>query len=418
MSKKKILFTLMILFLMTGIVKGLEPEFIQEIRNQIEPMVDKGEVGIYLKSLTEDQMIYEYNSKTPLIPASNQKIVTTVGAYYLLDPEFKYRTEMYLEEGWVKVGSYFFGNLAIKGYGDPLFHYPTLIKMIQNSPLGEVKNFHGHLYIDDTYFDNVRFGRDWNYEFGKEIGAMIFRDTSLAKPEDDPQLVPKNVGRTVQMIFKGLRMQHKGKLWAGVAMPDDMTLHYAVESVPLLEIIGMGNKQSDNSILEQIFKTISAEKLGQGSAEGTEEVLKEFYQKELDLNPELYQIRDGSGLSRTNLISASYLARMLEYAYYHPSLEKNVDKDTVWQQVLQNEHPFLNTLSIAGVDGTLKKRMIGTQIYGKTGTLNGVDTISGYIITKSQQVVVFSIISNQFTIERNELRAWEDSLLRYIYNNY
>ena len=381
-------------------------------------MVGKGELGIYLKSLTEDQIIYEYNSETPLIPASNQKIVTSIGAYYLVGPMFKYRTEMYLEKDWVEVGSFYFGNVAFKGYGDPMFHYTSLIEMIQNSPLGEVKNFHGQLYIDDTYFDTERFGKDWNYKLSKEVGAIIFRDSSLAKPEDDPATVPKNVGRTVEMILKALKIQHKGKVWAGVSIPDDMVLACQVESDPLLEIMSIGNKLSDNSIHEQIFKTISAENLGQGSAEGTEQVLKEFFKEKLNLNPELYQIRDGSGLSRTNKISATYLGQMLEYAYYHPVLDTEVAKDEVLQQALANEHPYLNTLSIAGVDGTLKKRMVGTRIYGKTGTLNGVDAVSGYIVTKSDQVVVFSILVNKFSIDRTKVRSWEDSLLSYIYNNY
>lgn len=416
--KKRYLLILVFFFLMTGIVQGVKPELIQEIEMQVMPLVEKAEVGLYIKSLTEDQIIYEFNSATPLIPASNQKIVTSIGAYYLLGPEFRYRTEMYLEEDWVQVGSYFFGNLAVKGYGDPMFVYPRLIEMIKNSPLSEVKNFHGQLYIDDTYFDAERYGKDWNYEFGKEIGAIIFRDSSLAQPEDDPEIVPKNVGRTVQMILRALGIQHKGKLWAGVVMPDQMSLAYQVESDPLLEIISIGNKQSDNSILEQIFKTISAESLGQGSALGTEEVLKEFFQRELGLNPELYQIGDGSGLSRANLISAAYLGQMLEYAYYHPIPGKIVPENEALQQALMNQHPYFNTLSIAGVDGTLAKRMFGTRIYGKTGTLAGVDAVSGYIITKSQQIVVFSILINQFTTDRKALRVWEDTLLRYIYENY
>lgn len=419
MRKQQIRYLLIFLLLLTAIgVAQAGQDLTLQLAAQVEPFLDQGQFGIYIKSLTDDQILYQRNSEEPLIPASNQKLVTTIGAYYLVGPEYRYRTEFYLEPGAVNVDEFYFGNIAIKGYGDPMFKYPVLIDMLKNSPLVQSKQFRGHLYIDDTYFDDQRFGSDWSYEFAKEIGAIIFRDTSLAKIGDPPNTVPKNVGRTVEMILRALKIEQKGKIYSGQAMPSGMELVDYYESDPLINIMAICNKASDNSIAEQIFKTISAVTLGQGSFVGSEDVLKNFYQNKIGLDSNRYLIKDGSGLSHSNKISALYLGQLLEFAFYHPYSDRNTSPAESLELTLTGKHPYINTLAVAGQEGTLENRMIGTRVYGKTGTLNGVDALSGYVITASDQVVVFSILVNNFTISRGDIRALENRLIEYIYANY
>lgn len=410
----------LIFFLLLSItsVGQAELDVNRQLAAQVEPFLDHGQFGIYIKSLTDDQILYQCNSEEPLIPASNQKLVTSVGAYYLVGPDYRYRTEFYLEPGAVNVDEYYFGNIAIKGYGDPMFKYPVLIEMLKNSPLMQSKQFRGHLYIDDTYFDDQHFGSDWSYEFAKEIGAIIFRDTSLAKIGDSPDTVPKNVGRTVEMILRALKIEQKGKLYAGQAMPKGMELVEYYESAPLMDLMSICNKASDNSIAEQIFKTISAVTLGKGTFTGSEDVLKDFYHDKIGLDPNRYRIKDGSGLSHSNKISALYLGQLLEYAFYHPYPDQDTPPAESLELTLTGEHPYINTLAIAGQEGTLESRMTGAKVYGKTGTLNGVDALSGFVVTTSDQVVVFSILVNNFSVSRSDIRAMENRLIEYIYTNY
>ena len=94
-----------------------------------------------------------------------------------------------------------------------------------------------------------------------------------------------------------------------------------------------------------------------------------------------FNLDDGSGLSRQNVISPRALARVLAYDYYN-----------------KNRQVYLDSLSVAGVDGTLAERFRGTdlqkRIRGKSGFIEGVSTLSGYLFTKDGQCYAFSIMMN------------------------
>lgn len=415
-KKRYWIVVLTIIITLSGVGQAADIE--AELSGLINPVLDQGQLGIYIKSLNEDKILYQYNSESPLVPASNEKLVTTIGAYYLIGPDYRYETELYKDKKPVKVDDYYFGNLALRGHGDPMFKYTNLIQMFRESFLKDKTEFRGNLYIDDTFFDEIRYGTDWSYDSAKEIGAIIFRDSSLSSIGDEPDTVPINVGRTVNMIFQGLGIKQQGRTITDRAIPDNMELFATYQSAPLIDIMKFCNKASDNSIAEQIFKTISAIRLGQGSFQGSELVLKEFYAGILGLNPGKYNLNDGSGLSHGNRIPPVYLGKMLEYTAYHPYRDKDISVEESLELIVKQKHPYINTLAEAGGEGTLNSRMNGARVYAKTGTLNGVDALSGYVVTKSDKVVVFSILVNDFTITRWELRQWEDKLVSYIYNNY
>ena len=429
--KKRFKSSLVILFLgmviavssvVSNYVTAAKIESKSDIKAQLEsliiPKLRHGKMGIYIKSITDNKVLYEFNEDTPLIPASNEKIVTTVGAYQMLGPNYRYKTELYMDGPQLIQGSYYFGDLAIKGYGDPTLHTLSLAGLLKDSPLGEVKNFTGNLYIDDTFFDTERFGRDWHERYVKEIGALILRDANFLRIGDRANILPFFIGKKVGSLLDSLAIENELKLEVGIPVPDNMSLVATAYSSPLLNIMSTGLKMSDNSILEQIFKTISAEKLGLGNARSSAQILKDFYAAKLGLNPEKYEIIDGSGLSRNNSISANYLGKILEYAYFHPYQNREVKPAQALDLALSAKHPYLQALSIAGVDGTLDRRMKGLRVYGKTGTLSGVDAVSGYVITNSNRVVVFSILVNNFSINRHELRNWEDQLVASVAEKY
>lgn len=433
MSKKRVHSAFVILFLVLiaariGVAEGSVSTVTRganfgNLQNAIgtmaAPIVKNGsKVGIYIKSLTDNQVLYQNNPDRPLIPASNEKIVTSVGAYYLLGPNYRYKTELYMQNPSPILSGYYFGDLAIKGYGDPMLEDLAIGGLLADSPLKSVKNFNGKLYIDDTFFDNQRFGKDWHEQYVKEIGALILRDTNFIRIGDRPEVLPACVGKAIDGIMSTLNINHNGKVIPGEPVPEGMSLVATRLSAPLLDIMATGLKMSDNSILEQIFKTISAEQYGLGSANSSTQLLKNYYQKKVGLDPEKYQIVDGSGLSRSNSIPPSYLGKLLEYAFYHPYQNKEVSTADAFKLALSEQHPYLNALSVAGVDGTLDKRMDGLKVYGKTGTLFQVDAVSGYVITNTNRVVVFSILVNDFNVGRRDLRKMEDKLVQYIAENY
>jgi serine-type D-Ala-D-Ala carboxypeptidase/endopeptidase (penicillin-binding protein 4) len=155
-------------------------------------------------------------------------------------------------------------------------------------------------------------------------------------------------------------------------------------SVSLSEIIKMINKKSQNLYAEQVFKTISKELSGMGSITKSSEILKKFLSN-IGIDPDKFLILDGSGLSRLNLVTPSQIVTLLSYMYRHK----------YWKD-------FYNSLPIAGVDGGLSERMRNTRaannVHAKTGYINYVRSLSGYLTTKEGEMLVFSMMVNHYTV--------------------
>ena len=156
-----------------------------------------------------------------------------------------------------------------------------------------------------------------------------------------------------------------------------MKKFYTTYSPPLKEIIKVINKNSQNFFAEQLLKTIGLEKEGYGTV--TNGV------KEMGINPESMVLVDGSGLSRLNYVTPKQFVTLLNYMYKSKYFI-----------------PFYNSLSIAGVDGSLGNRLQNTKakdkIRAKTGYLEGVRSLTGYAFTLDNEPVAFSIIANNFNV--------------------
>jgi D-alanyl-D-alanine carboxypeptidase/D-alanyl-D-alanine-endopeptidase (penicillin-binding protein 4) len=118
--------------------------------------------------------------------------------------------------------------------------------------------------------------------------------------------------------------------------------------------------------------------------------------------PRSYVVADGSGLSRNNFVSASMIVAILRGVARDPTLYE----------------PFLATLPVAGVDGTIAGRMKGTRAAGnvkaKTGTIANVRSLSGYLTTAAGERVVFSMIANNFTTPSSVVDAAVEGALERV----
>ena len=150
---------------------------------------------------------------------------------------------------------------------------------------------------------------------------------------------------------------------------------------PLSYIVGMVNKNSDNFLAEHVYKLLGAHAGGHSNTgkAATEEVKRVLIEHGIPADGVC--IYDGSGLCRKNLFSAEVQTMLLLKA-----LKLSFGQD------------YKSSLSIAGVDGTLKRRMVGTyaqsNVRAKTGTLKNTSALSGYVYTRDGEQIVFSIISN------------------------
>ena len=163
-----------------------------------------------------------------------------------------------------------------------------------------------------------------------------------------------------------------------------MKLLFTQYSPQLKEIIKVTNKQSQNLYAEQLLKTIGLEIKGYGTTANGLSVENKVF-REMGINPDSYNIVDGSGLSRLNLVTPKQIVALLSYMY-------------------KSRHfiPYFNSLPIAGVDGTLGDRMQNTKAQGKIrakpGFLEGVRNLSGYAFTGDNEPIAFSIIVNNFSV--------------------
>lgn len=152
-------------------------------------------------------------------------------------------------------------------------------------------------------------------------------------------------------------------------------------SAPLIRAVEIINKRSQNLHAEMLLRTLGAEFKGEGTNEAGLQAVKEFL-VEAGIDNEKIRLNDGCGLSRENLITPRFQTSLLQFLSKRPYFDL-----------------FLNTLAVSGTDGTLKHRLAAMQLRGtihaKTGTLNGVSTLSGYMTTKSGRNLVFSIFANK-----------------------
>lgn len=184
---------------------------------------------------------------------------------------------------------------------------------------------------------------------------------------------------------EGIAFHPQAKVKKGKAPTGDASFTYLSPTLP--EVVSYLNKVSDNIYAEMILHTLGRESGGDGSAQsGEKEVEKQAKIWGIDTP---FRLRDGSGLTRYNLVSPEQLVTMLEVqaeAEYFPAFEQS--------------------LPLAGVDGTLRTRMRGTpaegNLRGKTGSLTHVSTLSGYVKTEDGERLAYAIMMNGYTPESEQ----------------
>ncbi|MGL5132600.1 MAG: D-alanyl-D-alanine carboxypeptidase/D-alanyl-D-alanine endopeptidase, partial [Planktothrix sp.] len=170
-----------------------------------------------------------------------------------------------------------------------------------------------------------------------------------------------------------------------------------VESPPLSELIKTTNLESNNVFAESLLRTLGAQNSGVDSVESGLKEIK-LILNQLGIDPNSYQLFDGSGLSRNNLVTPLVLVQTLRTMATSPLAEL-----------------YQNSLPIGGVSGTLKRRFTDNSTTGivqaKTGTMTGVTSLSGYISPPDYQPLVFSITINQTNLSTQELRKAVDEIV-------
>jgi D-alanyl-D-alanine carboxypeptidase/D-alanyl-D-alanine-endopeptidase (penicillin-binding protein 4) len=172
------------------------------------------------------------------------------------------------------------------------------------------------------------------------------------------------------------------------------------ESKPLLQDVRVINKVSQNLHAEILLRLLGRERGNAGTVEGGLEVLRGFL-TQAGISNDQYVFYDGSGLSRQNLVTPHAIVQLLRYCSTQP-----------WGAA------YKSTFPVGGLDGSLSERLnsprLQNRIMAKTGSLGGVKALSGYATTDAGQVVVFSILSNNFNLPAKRVTDAIDELVQAI----
>jgi serine-type D-Ala-D-Ala carboxypeptidase/endopeptidase (penicillin-binding protein 4) len=421
--------------------------------------LNKSDLSLYVSSGSEVWL--DLNSDTQRIPASITKLVTAAATLKTFPPGTKFTTQL-LSTAPVKKENQktvLKGDLYLKGGGDPGFVSETMWFLVNNFIRTGITEIEGDIIVDDSRFDRSRF--DDSREsirveraYDSPTGAMSFNWNSInvfvrprinvgepaavfVDPENDyidlkssVKTVSANgktalevnrdsnkngetvkvsgtiaVGASEQVIYRNITqpdlwsgsnlksfleqrgVKLKGKIKTGIA-PDKAQQLAKSESKPIEHILADMNKFSNNYVAEMLTKNIDVQKQFEnggnskpGRIAGGIEVMKK-YLLGLGLKDTDFVLVNPSGLTRENRFSAIGLWKVLS------------DMNNSFQY--QSE--FIASLPIAGIDGTLKKRMKETSaerwVRAKTGMLNDVVSLAGFVGRKDGHAIPFVFIYN------------------------
>lgn len=420
----------------------------------------------------EDQKtLVEVSPSQKMIPASITKVVTASSFLENVPPGTKIKTKLF-GDGNIK-GSTLKGNLYLKGGGDPSFVSENMWFLVNAFLRSGVRVIEGDLVVDDSLFDNRRYDESRQKErvdraYDAPVGAMSFNWNSVnifvrpgdsvgAKaevfidPENDyiqltnkattsagagnnliadrkdlkegdlisvggklgvnsPEIaVFKNItspdlwaGSNLKSFLKQRGVEIKGKIRSGKT-PDKAVQLAESESKSIEQMVADMNKFSNNYVAEMLTKLMAsfAGKNPATLADGM--TLINQHMRDLKVPSTEYELYNPSGLTRDNKMSANAVWMVL----------KHLRND------FRVQPEFLTSLPIAGVDGTLKRRMKNgvaeRWVRAKTGFLTGVVTLAGYAGRADGQVVTFTFIYNG-SVDDSKVRAFYDEVLEKVVN--
>lgn len=412
-------------------------------------------------SCSPEKQIFGVNEQQEMIPASVTKLATAAAVLKKLGPSFKFQTTLWsagtISDGVLK------GDLILKGGGDAGFVSESMWVLVNDFMRTGIRKIEGDIIVDDSDFDSVRNDPSRDPErvdraYDAPVGAMSFnwnsinifvRPTQVGKPPQvyldplndyyqvdnraktvnkagsdleisrsgnrvsvrgtigvshDEMVAYKNVDDPVDWSGKNLAfflsqrgIAYTGKVKAGKKTEAAKQLAKA-ESKPVSQHIADMMKFSNNYVAEMLTKNLAAQagKVPASLEEGMKIIRANLV--DMGLDPKHFYLQNPSGLSHKNRMRARDLAEILVQAHGNfPTFAE-----------------MLSALPLAGLDGTLKRRMVGTPAQGwvraKTGSLNGTVSLAGYAGRKDGTVRAFAFIYNGKTEQGESARHLFDAL--------
>ena len=432
------------------------PTAIDKLVNR--PKFARSRWGIEIQTL-EGEALYSLNGDKFFTPASSVKLLTTAAVLSQLGTNYRLTTPIFTVGNPPNLTS-----LRIKGQGDPTISTQSLKNIVHQLQERGIKQIE-KLIIDDSYFEPPTINPTWEWLDVHSYFATAVNSTILNQNTVTLTLLPQQIGQPIkfywsdaiadrqwQVINKAVTgaagipysveidgdlgkpvLQIRGELavneppdiWdlavvnPGYYFLESLRLHLAkagisvtrgmvvkqpyrdeletelieIVSPPMQQMLTEVNRESNNLSAEALAKVL-AKKLNTNPIEAIDRSLKK-----LGIAEE-YVLVDASGLSRQNLITPQTLVKTLKLMSRSP------------------QGFYRQSLAIAGVSGTLKRRFIDTPVrgnlWGKTGTLTGIGSLSGYMSIDNYSPVVFSILINNSELSSRDIRQAIDEIVTIV----
>ncbi|MDR4510029.1 MAG: D-alanyl-D-alanine carboxypeptidase/D-alanyl-D-alanine-endopeptidase [Candidatus Brocadiaceae bacterium] len=449
------------------------------------PCLNGVSCGIHIVSTRNNSTLFQFRNDDLFRVASNMKLLTTAAALEYLGPDFLYKTSVEINgektvngvlEGNIIIRGSGDPNLSGRFHNGNILAVPeSWLKVIQDMDIRAVT---GEIIADDRVFDRVYVNPNWPKNqlsrwYCAPSSGLSFNDncvdiTILSGKQPDKTvnvfIEPKTSYFTIHnnCVYTLHKKEHayslfrktgtneisiKGKFWVnassqknwvtvhnpslylatvfketleegGIAVSGDVRLikdedlvdnsftnrkKIAQTTSSMAQTVTVTNKRSQNFYAEQILKTLGRHVKGRGCLEAGIEVMSDFMRK-LGVPSEEYCIEDGSGLSMGNTLSPKMLTTLLSYMSTHV-----------------HKKYFFDSLPVSGVDGGLRRRIIGprykNKVHAKTGYIAKTSALSGYIETMNGDLLVFSVITNNIK-NLSAVRMIEDSICKAIIDHY
>lgn len=353
----------------------------QSLQAALDTIVSKSsllktsQMGLYIYDLTADSAIYSRDSKQTLRPASTMKLITAITALDKLGGAYLYKTRLCYSGDVIDSLRTLNGNIYLIGGMDPMIGTDDIRAFISSIKELGVDTIRGNICADRSMKDTDLYGEGWCWD------------------DDNPELSALVYHRKDALMQKFFNMLGDNGVVVIGSLDERRCPNGAFEiccqTHSIDQILNRMMKDSNNLFAESLFYQIGLTRGRPSTAKkavaAEEEILKKMKMQDVP-----HRFADGSGLSLYNYVSAELEVAFLRYAYE----DANIYTD------------LFSHLPIAGVDGTLEKRMRGTSaannVRAKTGTLSGVSGLSGYCTAPNGHILAFAIINQG---QQNNARA-------------
>lgn len=382
---------------------------LETLRRSIDSLVNqprfaRSNLGVLVIDPKAGDTLYSHNAGKLFVPASNQKLLTGSVALAQLGADYRFRTT-FVTHGKLRDGV-LDGDLIVIGRGDPTVsdrvkgNAMMFLQSVADSVGARgVHRITGSLRAGGNAFPDSVYGYGWEWddlrgESAAPVDELEFNEGMIqqsvrANGRDTLVSIATTSPDDAYLAALYLAMAQRGITVDGKTSPTPDNLAspadtiYTFWSPPLREILKSFLKPSQNQTGEALIKTLGLEKTGVGTADSGAVVIKRQLAA-WGIDSTSTVIYDGSGMSRHNLVTPEAIVKILV----------GIQRDTAFSA-------FYDALPIASVDGTIRTRMAGTaasnNMHAKTGTLEFVRSLSGYITTAAGEKLVFSMLANHYS---------------------